>query len=280
MYTAKLIEIIYRQTASASSFYTGTLAIVFSGVGVLVGRLFISKFKPSARFLTMWHIICGVFCVTGIISYAFIGCEENKKTLNLKQDVITSCNADCHCDFVRYSPVCGDNGQTYISACHAGCKTSAKVNSTDFFNCSCIANEDQDMSSIFSWSASKGTAKSGPCDVNCRKELFTFLAIMCFMKFIGATGRTSNFLISIRSIDEKDKTVAIGIGGTLIHLFAFIPSPILFGYILDKTCVVFGQTCTGTGNCWLYDEESLRYLLNFVAAFFVALRTIVDFAVS
>lgn len=42
---------------------------------------------------------------------------------------------------------------------------------------------------------------------------------------------------------------------------------------------MWGKTCTGTGNCWLYDAESLRYLLNFTAAFFVALGTIVDVGV-
>jgi hypothetical protein len=59
VYTPKLIETLYHQTASASSFYTGTLAIVFSGIGVLIGGLFISKYKPSARFLAMWHVIAG-----------------------------------------------------------------------------------------------------------------------------------------------------------------------------------------------------------------------------
>lgn len=42
---------------------------------------------------------------------------------------------------------------------------------------------------------------------------------------------------------------------------------------------MWGKTCSGTGNCWLYDAESLRYLLNFTAAFFVALGTIVDVGV-
>lgn len=235
MYTPKLIETIYRQTAAASSFYTGTLAIVFSGVGVLVGGIFISKFKPSARFLTMWHVICGLFCVAGMISYAYMGCDESEKTLNIKQDTKTLCNVDCNCDFVRYSPVCGTDGTTYISACHAGCTISSNRNSSTLFKgCTCVGNKNKDMSSIFSRSSSESSAVSGPCVVNCQRELFIFLAVMCFLKFIGATGRTSNFLVSIRSIDEKDKTVAIGVGGTLIHLFAFIPSPILFGYILDR----------------------------------------------
>lgn len=42
---------------------------------------------------------------------------------------------------------------------------------------------------------------------------------------------------------------------------------------------MWGETCSGTGNCWLYEGESLRYLLNFTAAFFVAVGTIVDLAV-
>lgn len=115
IYTPKLIENIYHQSASASSFYTGTLAIVFSGIGVLISGVLISKFKPSARFLAMWHVICGVLCTAGIVSYAFIGCEESEKTLSLKHDLNPSCHADCNCDFVRYSPVCGDDGFTYIS---------------------------------------------------------------------------------------------------------------------------------------------------------------------
>lgn len=238
IYTPKLIENIYHQSASASSFYTGTLAIVFSGIGVLIGGIFISKFKPSARFLTMWHIICGVFCVAGMISYAFMGCEESEKTLSIKKDSNPICSADCHCDFVRYSPVCGSDGLTYISACHAGCMISLKGNaSKSFAECSCVGSDSRNQLSAFSWAFTDPkmtTATSGPCEVNCQKELYMFLAVMCFLKFIGATGRTSNFLVSIRCIHEKDKTVAIGLGSVLVHLFAFIPSPILFGFILDK----------------------------------------------
>lgn len=43
--------------------------------------------------------------------------------------------------------------------------------------------------------------------------------------------------------------------------------------------MVFGKTCNGTGNCWLYDSQTLRYLLNFTAAFFITLGTIVDLGV-
>lgn len=63
----------------------------------------------------------------------------------------------------------------------------------------------------------------------------------------------------------------------MIHLFALIPSPILFGYILDSTCEVFGKSCSGEkGNCWIYNEESMKYAMNFTAAFFLGLATLID----
>lgn len=87
-----------------------------------------------------------------------------------------------------------------------------------------------------------------------------FLIVMCFLKFSGATGRASNFLVSVRCVEERDKTVAMGFGLTFMCLFSFIPSPIFFGTLLDATCLVWGKTCSGTGNCWLYDGETLRFV--------------------
>lgn len=280
IYTPKIIETVYHQSASASSFYTGTLAIVFSGIGVLSGGIFISKYKPSARFICLYHIICGVICTVGFISYSFLGCKEAENTLSINNNPDLICESDCHCEFVRYSPVCS-NGITYISACHAGCTSSTQFynGSQVFTDCSCIHDTDRTPSVYSSNGGSKKSATLGRCHVNCQTELFYFLAIMCFLKFMGATGRTSNFLISLRCVKQEDKTVALGIGSTLIHLFALIPSPILFGYILDKACIVWGKTCSGTGNCWLYDGDTLLYLLNFTAAFFVAVGTIVDVGV-
>lgn len=37
-------------------------------------------------------------------------------------EMTTPCNQDCHCNYVKYSPVCTSDGRTFISPCHAGCK--------------------------------------------------------------------------------------------------------------------------------------------------------------
>lgn len=64
--------------------------------------------------------------------------------------------------------------------------------------------------------------------------------------------------------------------GNLNAIFKFFT---LLTFFTLRACIVWGKTCTGTGNCWLYDAQTLRYSLNFLAAFFVALGTLVDVAV-
>lgn len=99
------------------------------------------------------------------------------------------------------------------------------------------------------------------------------------MKFLGASGRASNFLVGIRCVEQRDKTVAIGLGMSLVRLLASVPSPIFFGYILDAACISWGKTCTSKGNCWLYDGEMLRYWFFYASAISIAFGTLFDFFV-
>lgn len=59
-------------------------------------------------------------------------------------------------------------------------------------------------------------------------------------------------------------------------LFSFLPAPIVFGAIIDRTCVLWGRTCAKRGNCWLYDGEALRASMNYTAAVFVIIGTCFD----
>ncbi|KAG7205509.1 hypothetical protein KM043_007490 [Ampulex compressa] len=304
IFMPKYIETQYKQSASVSSLITGTVGLVFSAFGILLSGLIISKYKPKARYLAAWNVMVGAISVMGMISYAFLGCSANDNQIALQPNgalkTLLPCNEQCHCDYVTYNPVCSEHGQTFISACHAGCK-SMKISHNDskiYTECGCIRpkfarslahlssvnasfyptqfpfeNSDADSTLNF------GTAVPGACPVDCMHKFYIFLTVVCLLKFSGATGRASNFLVSVRCVDEKDKTVAMGFGLTIMSLFAFIPSPILFGFILDKTCLVWGKTCSGTGNCWLYNGETLRYLLNFTAASFVTIGTIFDIGV-
>lgn len=201
-----------------------------------------------------------------------MGCEESKNAVHVFVDD-APCNALCNCDFVKYSPVCGADGVTYISACHAGCTQTTMLNRTKTFKeCACIDalvqyenSEDHLINS--------SQALTGPCPVDCKSKLMIFLIVICFLKFIGASGKASNFLVGIRCVEERDKTLAIGFVMALMRLLANVPSPIVFGYIIDNACIAWGKTCTRRGNCWMYDGEKLRYTFFYASAIAIAVGT-------
>lgn len=243
----------------------GSIGFTASALGILTAGIVITKFKPRARVLTLWNVFIGLATACCIFSFALLGCTQNDNSVKVNFDA--TCNADCHCDFVRYSPVCGTDGLTYTSACHAGCNAVTTRNSSKLFtSCSCISELDN-------------SATSGPCTVNCDFMLTIFLAVTSLMKFLGASGRASNFLVGIRCIEKEDKAVALGFGMALVRLFASVPSPIFFGYILDSACLVFGKTCSRRGNCWLYDGEYLRYSFNFIAGASILIGACLDLSV-
>lgn len=187
--------------------------------------------------------------------------------------------SECHCDHVKYSPICGEDGYTYISPCHAGCldATQQTMGPKKYKNCMCISNSNSSSDDYENIEENiGGTAVSGTCAVNCNRELLLFMIVKCINKFIGATGRASNFLVSLRSVNPEDKTVSMGVGFTILCLFALIPSPVFFGWLIDQTCIVWGTTCVGKANCWLYDGFSMRYYINIASTISVIIGALCD----
>ncbi|XP_046672748.1 solute carrier organic anion transporter family member 74D-like [Homalodisca vitripennis] len=285
IFMPKYFEVVFRQSASRSSFITGVITLACGGVGILGSGFLISKIKPSARALAAWNIVIGLISVGSITTYAFLGCslsDNQAAMINSRQMETTPCNQDCHCNFVKYSPVCSPDGRTFISPCHAGCNDYRTLTngSKVYSDCSCVprplfnlTHEDvpdlQDPDD--SW-----VIREGLCPVDCGNQLLIFLTVMSFSHLAGSTGRTSNFLLTLRCVDDSDKTIAMALGLMLVTVFAFIPSPILFGHIIDTTCLVWGKTCTGTGNCWIYDAEKFRYYVNFTALGFISMGCVFD----
>ena len=69
-------------------------------------------------------------CVVVSYSPEMIDFKQQSSNHNLE----ATCNANCQCPREIFRPVCGVNGVTYISPCHAGCQTLVKSNSTSISN--------------------------------------------------------------------------------------------------------------------------------------------------
>lgn len=72
-------------------------------------------------------------------------------------------------------------------------------------------------------------------------------------------------LFRCRCVAKEDKSFTQGLILMMISLFALIPGPIIYGRIIDSTCLVWTEECGTRGNCQLYDQRLFRYYINFTA---------------
>lgn len=85
--------------------------------------------------------------------------------------------------------------------------------------------------------------------------------------------------IFYRVVSTEDKSFAQGLTLMMISLFALIPGPILYGFIIDSTCVVWNYKCGVRGNCQLYDQKNFRYYMNLTAIALISVSVVFDFFV-
>lgn len=120
------------------------------------------------------------------------------------------------------------------------------------------------------------SVRAGTCDLDCKNTFLIFICITTVMHSLGSSGKVGNLLVNYRAVDPRDKSFAQGLSLFLISIFAFIPGPILFGAIIDSTCLVWDESCGRKGNCWLYDKSSFRLYLNSTAAAITTIGVILD----
>lgn len=128
-----------------------------------------------------------------------------------------ACNTTCECDRGKFSPVCGSDGRTYFSACHAGCQ---RVNVTggrsQYSHCECVLT---DSHLLHNFTAGYGpaaafantttlfeetTATSGYCN-NC-ENFVLFITLFVFFVFIHSTSEVGSMLLIMRCTDPKGKS--------------------------------------------------------------------------
>ncbi|KAJ1527748.1 hypothetical protein ONE63_007703 [Megalurothrips usitatus] len=123
---------------------------------------------------------------------------------------------------------------------------------------------------------SASSVRAGPCELDCKNVFLIFICITTVMHTLGSSGKVGNLLVNYRAVDARDKSFAQGLSLFLISIFAFIPGPILFGAIIDSTCLVWDESCGRKGNCWLYDKHSFRLYVNATAAAITSLGVLLD----
>lgn len=137
-FMARMMEVQFNKSSQSGTILTGPITILGMCLGFLASGYIIRKFKPPPKYLFFWNVILGITSMSTQIYYTQIGCDGgNQLIIN---GTIASCNSNCNCDGISYTPVCDRlTNTTYFSPCHAGCKSFDK-NENVYKECTCTTS--------------------------------------------------------------------------------------------------------------------------------------------
>ncbi|KAG5320907.1 SO3A1 protein, partial [Acromyrmex heyeri] len=274
----KYLESQFRLPAHHANMISGVGGILVMGLGIIISGVFILRAKPNARFVAAWIAFTAVVYAIGMGVLMFIGCPmDDFAGLVSHSDGLSSfeptCEATCDCDRNKFSPICGADGKTYFSACHAGCSnyTVADGKVASFYNCQCIGNVTISPEVI-------NTASIGYCPLEC-SNFWVYMILFSVFVFIHSTSEVGSMLLILRCVDPRDKAMALGLIQFAIGLFGNVPCPIVYGAVVDSACLVWEYACGERGACWLYDSNVFRMFYHGTTGGILMLAFVVDIVV-
>ncbi|XP_071114023.1 solute carrier organic anion transporter family member 5A1-like [Haliotis cracherodii] len=276
VFLPKYIETQFGTSTSVANLFTGGIGIPGAVIGILIGGYLIKRLQLQPKGAIQLTLVLNGLALCGFTFFFFLGCDNRKIAgatfpyFNstghkiFEANLTSSCNQNCDCSPNHLEPICGINGITYFSPCHAGCTGSNRFYNQDnqyerMFNysgCSCIM--DQDRAQFDHEVIMSPLATSGPCKNTCEKIL-PFLILLVVMTFCVSGTQMPLLMVTLRSVGEEERAFALGMQFVIMRLFAYIPAPIMFGNAIDTACLLWKQKCRDYGQCLLYDIVQFRY---------------------
>ncbi|CAI6359620.1 unnamed protein product [Macrosiphum euphorbiae] len=271
----KYFESQFHFPTHTANMVTGIYGIMVMGIGIIISGIFILKKNPNARAVAAWIAFTALAYAIGMCILMFFGCPTTNIT-GLRYDELNQpkfespCSDQCVCDEELFSPICGVDGITYFSACHAGCRnrTSGKeyISGYKFTDCQCMNTNATE-------------AYPGPCKDDCDDSGFWYIALFSLFVFIHSTSEVGSMLLILRCVHPQDKAMALGLIQFAIGLFGNVPCPILYGAVVDSACLIWEMTCGKQGACSLYNSDSFRIFYHGVTGILMMCAFFVDIIV-
>uniref|UniRef100_A0A3P9KSZ0 Solute carrier organic anion transporter family member n=1 Tax=Oryzias latipes TaxID=8090 RepID=A0A3P9KSZ0_ORYLA len=247
-FMSKFIEKQFSQTTSFSGLMIGGVGIPMAVLGTVLGGAVMRRLNLSVVGASRLCLTVMVLCTFSALPLLFLGCSTQKVAGIFPPSTNSqSCSSVCHCPLAAFNPVCSSDGVEFRSPCHAGCfsvKTDGSSKVKNYTDCRCTGGP--------------GYALSGTCGSGCSHLLPPFVVLLGITSLIIAVSQTPSVMIILRTVRAADKSFAVGVQYMLFRVLAFMPGPMIYGSIIDTTCILWGNKCGKQTSCHYYDLDLFR----------------------
>ncbi|XP_068085065.1 solute carrier organic anion transporter family member 4A1 [Anabrus simplex] len=265
----KLIENQYSVTASSAALLMGIITVPAGGGGTFLGGYLVKRLSLHCAGIIKLCVattVCGVIFATCFFlscpNLSFAGLTTPYANSSGAVTLENSCNSNCGCSRHDYNPVCGVDDVMYYSPCYAGCSEEILLpDSMLYTNCSCIVGPPRNHSHSDEDSPIQYEAINQMCSTKC-PYLWWFVVLAFMTMFFTFLGTMPALSATLRCVQDDQRSFALGIQWIKVRLLGTIPAPMLFGGLIDRTCLLWQESCDDNGACLVYANKYMgRYML-------------------
>ncbi|KAJ8308424.1 hypothetical protein KUTeg_013298 [Tegillarca granosa] len=269
-FAPKVLEEKFDSNPGDAGLIMGGVTLGGGAGGMVLGGVLIKIFKLNLKGMVR---LCSMMSFLALLVGAgfFINCPDvnfagvtQPYMINGIMDPMDSlngyCNEGCKCNTFNYEPVCGADGFTYFSPCHAGCTDNYTVGpmAKSYADCQCVQGRLFNSSDF----TTSPTAVSGECATTCPiMGLFVFLLFLGMLFTLTTCDTCLNGNSQVRCVPDEHRALGLGLQWVALRLLGTIPGPVLTGYVIDTSCSVWQDLCGEQGSCWFYDRQEMSWRL-------------------